>query len=154
MHFSIDGMIGESSLLFSKSLEGVSELTLDLSKMTYINSVGVKNWILWTNKIPRTCKVRLINSPFVIASQASMVFGFQPKNMTIESVRIPYSCESCRIEIIRLAHRGQDYEYATKELPEKLNFPLELPCPKCPEKLLEPDFQIEKTFNFLKSVQL
>lgn len=146
---SLEGAIGESTPLFTLPLEGTKEITLDLGKVTYINSIGVRQWIIWTLKIPRDCTVKMMDCPFVFASQASMVVGFLTKNMTIESLRLPYACESCGFEHIYLAMRGVDFEYSASGMPPKVSTPDQLECPKCKAMQLEPDFFREKTFKFL-----
>jgi hypothetical protein len=146
---AIEGAIGESTPMFTLPLENTKEITLELGKVTYINSIGVRQWILWTMKIPRDCKVKMMNCPFVFASQASMVVGFTTKNMTIESLRLPYACENCGFEDTYLAERGKDYEYPLPGQPARVSAPDRRECPKCKTVQLEPDFFREKTFKFL-----
>jgi Zn finger protein HypA/HybF involved in hydrogenase expression len=144
----IDGAIGESTQMFTMPLTGVTELTIDMGKMTYINSIGVKHWILWTLRIPSDCKIRIINAPSVIASQASMVLGFLTKHMTIESILMPYYCDACGYEIFNTITLGKDYEYASESKPVRINLHA-LNCPKCSTPTLEPDYLAKKTFGFL-----
>ena len=152
-NFSADivGPIGESTPLFRVKLDGALDLTLNMSQTTFINSIGVKNWILWSLRIPKNCYIHLINAPFVIASQASTVVGFMTKNMRIESFRVPYTCESCGAEESKIATRGEHYQYAQDGKPRVINLPLELPCGRCLKGKLEPDFIVEKTFKFLET---
>jgi len=146
---ALEGPIGETTPMFTLPLGGVTEIILDLGGVTYINSIGVKQWILWTLKIPPACQVKLVDSPFVFASQASIVVGFLTQNMRIESVRLPYACEECGAEETYLAKRGTDFEYSTAEAPSHISIPKERPCPKCEAGKMEPDFFLEKTFKFL-----
>lgn len=147
----LEGAIGETTPLFNLPVQDVKELVLDMSKVTYINSIGVKHWILWTVRLPADCQVKLVNTPFVIASQASMVMGFTTPNMKIESIRVPYACDACGVEDSRLLVRGKDYEYgdAAKGAKPLMQPPEHETCPKCGAKQLEPDFIIDKTFKFL-----
>jgi hypothetical protein len=146
----MEGPIGETTPLFTLKLEGTTQLTLDMSKVTQINSIGVKHWITWTLRIPSDCKVSIVNCPYVIASQASMVVGFITPAMKIESFRAPFVCENCNYEEIHLTTRGKEYEYPANGVDAKINLPQELVCSKCRKGKLEPDFLIEKTFKFLK----
>src|SRR5436189_3867149 len=91
----LKGPIGETMPLATLSLVGATELILDMTGVTRISSIGVKNWILWTLGVPKNCKVRMLNCPFAIVSQANMVVGFVRFGMMIESFRAPYACESC-----------------------------------------------------------
>ncbi len=129
LEISLEGAIGESTPMFTLPLESTKEIRVDLAKVTYMNSIGVKQWILWTVKIPKDCKVLLFNCPFLFASQASMVVGFAPKNMTIESLKLPYACEACGFEELYLAHRGKDYEYAEAGHPGQVTAPKKDPVP-------------------------
>jgi hypothetical protein len=149
VHVALEGAIGETTPLFILPMAEIKELTVDMTSVTYINSIGVKHWILWTNKIPRTMSVKLVNCPYVIVSQANIVVGFVPKQMTIESFRMPYVCEECGKEEILTATRGKDYEYPSEGVPKKIAIPEELPCTKCKEGKLEPDFFREKVFKFM-----
>ena len=145
----VDGAVGETTSLFTLPIKEVTELTVDLDGVTYISSFGVKNWIIWTLKIPAKCSVKLINCPFVIASQASNVVGFMIPNMIIESFKAPYVCDSCDYEGLYLVKNGADYSYSTSTHPRRINLPSNLECPKCKKPSYNNDLLIEKTFKFL-----
>lgn len=145
----MEGPIGETTPMFNLPLAGLKEITLDMGKVTTINSIGIKQWITWTLKIPRDCIVKMQNCPFIIGSQASMVVGFTKPNMKIESLRLPYICSECDHEHMREAKIGEDFEYAQGGKPAQIRVPDEVRCPKCGKETAEPDFLIEKTFKFL-----
>jgi hypothetical protein len=146
----LEGSIGDSSILYTMKLDNVQQLNLDMSKVTSINSIGVKHWIMWTLRIPKQCKVTILNCPYVIASQASVVMGFTTPNMTIESFRAPFACNSCGNEEIHLLKRGKEYDYALGSGAPKLQLPSGMICVKCKKGRLEPDFMVDKTFKFLE----
>ncbi len=146
---NLDGSIGESTPLFILPLAGITALTVDLTNVHSINSIGVKNWILWTLRIPNNCAVLLVNCPSMIASQANIVMGFLSKSMTIESFRAPFACESCGNESTLTLTRGKDYQYAQPGQRPSITLPADLTCPKCKSAKLAPDFFNEKTFKFL-----
>jgi hypothetical protein len=148
LQLALEGAIGETTGLFTYPLQNTKELVLDMAKVTYINSIGVKHWILWTLRIPTDCQVKIINTPFVIATQASIVLGFVSKNIKIDSISVPYNCESCGAEDTRMVTRGVDYEYGMPGQKPMTKIPT-VPCPKCKTGTLEPDFMIDKTFKFL-----
>jgi ribosomal protein L44E len=79
-----------------------------------------------------------------------MVVGFCKPNMKIESIRLPYICEECGMEHMRMAVRGKDFEYATAGAPMKVDVPDPAECPKCKKVIAEPDFLVDKTFKFLE----
>jgi ribosomal protein L44E len=149
VHVSLEGPIGDTTELFILPLKDMKQLTIDMTKTTYINSIGVKHWITWAMKLAPTLDVKLVNCPFVIVNQANIVVGFMTKKMKVESFRMPYVCEECSREETLTATRGKEYEYASPGVPKKIEIPSELPCPKCQKGKLEPDFFREKTFKFL-----
>jgi ribosomal protein L44E len=150
LNAQMEGPIGETTQLFNMPMAGLKEIVLDMNKVTSINSIGIKQWILWTLKIPKDCVVRMQNCPFIIGSQASMVVGFTKPNMHIESIRLPYICSECDTEHMRDAKMGVDYHYATPSAAPQVNIPEETSCPKCGKETAEPDFLREKTFKFLE----
>ncbi len=149
VHVALEGAIGETTPLFILPTHDIKEMIVDMTSVTYINSIGVKHWIMWTMKMPKQMSVKLVNCPFVIVNQASIVVGFIPKNMTIESFRMPYVCEGCGHEELLMANRGSEFDYATAEKPKFIKIQEDMPCPKCKDGKLEPDFFREKTFKFL-----
>lgn len=150
LHVSLEGSIGESSPIYGLLIDGSDELVIDMNGVTYVNSIGVKNWIGWTGRLPQDFPIKLMNCPHVIASQASLVTGFTPQNVTIESIRLSYYCDSCAYEDLRLVVRGVDYQYATTDQPQLIQLPSHQICPKCSKPEFEPDIIVEKTFSFLK----
>lgn len=144
----LSGPIGETTALFNVPMAGLKEIILDLNDMTFINSIGIKQWIFWTLKIPSDCVVRMQNCPFVIGTQASIVVGFAKPNMKLESLKVPYACDSCSTEQLYLAHINKDYFYAVGEKKAEVLLPESIPCPKCKQPM-EQDFILDKTFKFL-----
>lgn len=144
--FVLEGSIGESSPLFGYDLKEASQVNIDAEKMTYINSIGVKNWILWSVKIPRACKFILRKAPLVMINQAATVVGFLPLGGYVESFNAPYACD-CGAERMVLLTEGKDYHYATPSKTREINLP-EVKCAKCAQDM-EPDFLEAKVFTFL-----
>lgn len=147
----IEGSLGETSIFFTMPIKDTTEIVVNMEKMTYMNSVGVKNWIVWTMKIPRNCTVRLLNAPVLIAAQGSTIQGFMTPNIMLESVRIPYACDECGFEKFELAHVNKEYFYKTPTHSAKIALAPKLMCPKCNAETLELDIIPEKTFRFLNT---
>ena len=150
IHGEMEGSIGDTSLLFTVKLDGIKSLILDMTKVSSINSVGVKHWIMWTLRIPKDCLVTIVNCPYVIANQASIVMGFMSPQIKIESFRAPFVCNDCGAEEIRLLTRGNEYEYSAPPARSKIQIPKNITCVKCNKGALEPDFMVEMTFKFLQ----
>lgn len=145
--FIMEGAISEKSELYIYDIRDAKNIDVDMEKVTFINSIGVKNWIFWTAKIPSGCAVRLHKCPFVIISQVNMVLGFLPKGARIESFYAPYISDDGD-EVTLPMLRGRDYEYGQSGQAPKVNFPLEYVDPKT-KKVMEPDFVVEKVSKFL-----
>ena len=149
LEITLDGAVGEGSPLFLQDVRGLTQISMDLEKMTYINSVGVKAWIQWTMRIPATCKFTLKNLPIMMINQASTVLGFLPKHAVIESFFAPFVCPKCNAESNALLSKGKEYDYPQAGGAKLINLPT-LPCPKCRADM-EADFTTAKTFAFLDS---
>ena len=147
----VSGYIGEGAQLFDLNFAGVKKVAFDLKGVTYLNSVGVKNWIIWTGRFPPTTEITMHNCPTLIIAQVNMVVGFLPNNGTVESLTAPMICEdSNKEEAVKLT-RGKEYQYASANESYRLQLP-EVLCPKC-KKPMVLDAVEAKFFNFLKSVR-
>jgi hypothetical protein len=149
LQIQLEGAIGETTPMFALPMAGLTEISLDLSGVKSINSIGIKQWILWTLKVPQSCSVKMIKVPFLLATQASMVVGFAPSNFAVESMSLPFVCESCGHEFSVLIERGTHYQYAVGTQPRQLSLPDGAPCPKCKSTEIDSDYIVEKTFKFL-----
>lgn len=140
------GPIGEHTPLFDLRVDPRTEVRLDLSKMSFITSIGVKNWISWVLKLPASSRLSLIDCPIVIINQINTVHGFLPKGSEVKSFHAPFVCEACETETSFRLELGRHYDYVPvgqrQELPE-------FPCPKCGEPL-EPDFDPGRYLRFLE----
>ncbi len=145
---SVSGYIGESSELFDLSLNGVKEIKFDLSGVGYINSVGVKNWIIWIRKIPESIQVEFLNCPPLIINQINMVDGFIPKNSKVTSFLVPTHCEECEFESAIKVHAGVEYNYPQGGQDARLALPELQPCSKCGAGM-EIDVVESKYFHFI-----
>lgn len=144
----MEGPISEKTAIYEYELKGITDLIVNMEKVTFINSIGVKNWITWSMKIPGTCKIRLEMCPFVIINQVNIVQGFLPRQGLIESFLAPFTCETCGTEKTALLKRGEHFGYASAGIPKFLNLPEDILCSKC-QMIMEPDFLIERAFAFL-----
>lgn len=150
MEFHLEGPISEKTEIFNHDLRKATSLTLNLQKVTFINSIGVKNWIIWMMSAPANCKIELHHCPFVIISQINMVQGFLPKTARVQSFYAPYVNEDGK-ELVKLLTRGVDYEYATDSTPAMKKFTEEFVDPKTNQKY-EPDFIPDKITKFLSDI--
>lgn len=148
LQFKVEGAITEGSEFFKLHLGQPSEVQLDLSDMTYINSAGVKAWILWLTRLPRDCRIIIHNSPYVLVNQANLVLGFFPPMARVQSFQAFFFCPQCQSEKAIRVERGTHYDYATADKESWIKLPSPT-CAKCGSNL-EPDFNEAKAFQFLK----
>lgn len=145
----IEGPISEKTTLFGVNFTEAKKINLNLEKVTFINSIGVKNWITWTLRVPKDAEIKIVKSPYVIINQANIVQGFLQKNMQVDSFYAPFICDECSDEQSILLQRGSDFEYVSENKDSFFKLPENLKCKKC-AGIMEPDFIPEKTFAFLK----
>lgn len=144
---SLVGPISEKTALYEHNLKNATEVVLNMEKVTFINSIGVKNWIIWTMSVPEKASITLLNCPFVIVSQASIVHGFLPVRARIQSFYAPFVCPDCGTEHVEKLIMGQHYHYVDSAKGRSVELPT-INCPKCKAEM-EADFIEAKTFTFL-----
>ena len=70
-------------------------LVIDLGGVVRINSVGVRDWILWTAELKRQFSVvALCDCPPVVMSEVNLVRNFA-EGLLITTFRVPYFCDHC-----------------------------------------------------------
>ncbi len=120
----------------------VGRVDFDVSQVTYINSLGVREWVEFLQKAPiQGYEFHACSIPFVI--QASLVEDFVGRG-TITSFFAPYHCEECDMQEERLL------QSATILASESLSPPM-FTCPSC-EGELEFDDIPRRYFAFLAPV--
>ena len=118
-------------------------LVLDLAGVTFINSLGVRDWIRMqaaAQKNGIAVELRRVAEPLV--HQLNMIIATRG-NATVASFSAPYACDACGREesllIDALAHAGG---LAQMEPPP-------MPCPECGAPMAFNDFP-ERYFSFLQ----
>ncbi len=145
LHLTLEGEIQGSCELPALDMQGVSEVDLDIGKITYINSGGIRNWIVWmgdlSKKFPEVSFV-FRQIPPIMVSQITNVDLFIPKKAKIKSVFIPFFCDHCGATATRLFEPEKYFEQSkTKE--EILALMCDMSCPQC-SKPMEMDAFPEK----------
>ncbi len=151
LEVKIEGSIGEKADIFNIAPGDAKEIIIDFEKISYINSIGVKNWIFWMGRFPQNAIFRFKNCPSAIVNQVNMVKGFLPDKGTVESFSIPYFCETCSKEEIFIARRGVDFEFSKATESSWNKIPESRSCSKCGGEM-EMDIVPEKYFAFLKKI--
>lgn len=151
LHLTLEGEIQGSCELPQLEMTDVSELDFDIGKITYINSGGIRNWIIWmsdlSKKFPNVSFV-FRQIPPIMVSQITNVDLFIPKKAKIKSVFIPFFCDHCGATSTRLFEPEKYFEQSkTKE--EILALMCDMSCPQC-SKPMEMDAFPEKYLTCLE----
>jgi len=95
---------------------------IDLTHVDRINSVGVRNWIVFVDKLRlHHIEVELDGCSVVIVRQMNMILQFRGHGV-VRSAYAPYYCSRCKKEQLRLID-------LTVDVATQLHAPL--PCPTC-----------------------
>jgi ABC-type transporter Mla MlaB component/DNA-directed RNA polymerase subunit RPC12/RpoP len=97
-------------------------LRMDLAQVSRISSAGVRNWILFVDKLrEQKMAVQLEGCSVAIVRQMSMISRFRGHGV-VRSAYAPYYCTRCNKEQLRLID-------LTTDISTQLHKPL--PCPTC-----------------------
>lgn len=106
---ALKGTIDEDANFATLVLESKGAI-IDLSAITAINSVGIREWIKWTKTFPSGFKLTVRNCPKIIVDQINMVQGFLPPGTSIESFFVPYYSEASGTEKMVLFLNGREFK--------------------------------------------
>ncbi len=141
----IDGDANFSKITPKKS----SQLIIDLKDVELLNSLGLRNWVQWVKTLDQyPSGIYLRNCPNVVVHQMNVLNGFMPLQAIVESIVIPFLCESCNTESNYLAVRGRDYKEAMDGEPAHILMAFSKKCENCGENA-EADIIPSKYFQFL-----
>ncbi|HLE00444.1 MAG TPA: hypothetical protein VJB59_09300 [Bdellovibrionota bacterium] len=116
------------------------ELIVNCRDVPRINSVGVKAWIKYFQSLQaKNIKMHFIECSTAIVEQINLISNFIPEGC-VESIYVPFSCGTCKSELVGL--------FKTEDL-KKLEFKLPpLKCTKCSGQASFDDIP-EEYFSFL-----
>lgn len=87
------GGIDEEAQFPDLKLSG--KVTIDLSGVSAINSIGIRAWIRWFSSLGSGVSLEFIRCPKALVMQMNMVEGFLPANSQVKSMQVPFYCEDC-----------------------------------------------------------
>jgi len=141
--FVLAGAIDETSQLdvvLAKAKAGT--LVLDLAGITFINSLGVRDWIRMLSAATKAnIKVELRRVSEPIVHQLNMIVATRG-TATVASFYAPYACDSCGREDSLLIDAIRNQVQL-----ERLQAP-PMACPECKSNMAFNDFP-ERYFSFL-----
>lgn len=139
----MEGTIDEDTLLDDVFTDAQPNIVINLSKITHINSCGIRTWVNTIEKLTETHNVTFIDCSITMVRQFNMISNFGGTGI-IQSFKIPYYCNECDKEY--------DFSMETEEYcrthPD-FTAP-EYTCPEC-NAVLEFDDLEDKYFHFLKT---
>lgn len=105
----LKGTLNENaSALDGVVLNASYNLHLDLRDLAAINSVGIRHFKIWINKV-KCQKIRLFYCPRVFINQLNLVTNFVPEGTEIESFFVPYTSETLAEEKMVLFTKELEY---------------------------------------------
>jgi ABC-type transporter Mla MlaB component len=137
------GSIDETAVLhelLSRARGG--RLSLDLAAVTFINSLGVRDWIRMqaaAQKANLTVELRRVAEPLV--HQLNMIIATRG-NARVTSFFAPYACDACGREESLLVDAIANAERLVRLDPPPMT------CPECKAQMAFNDFP-ERYFSFL-----
>lgn len=137
----LEGSINEDADLSAVKADGASDISVDWKKVEAMNSCGVRDWIKCLKAFPPSAKITYANCPPIIVEQMNMVAGFFPKGAAVESLYVPFFCETCKKQDMILLTSGKEIDG------KKINWP-QVKCPNCATNM-EVDVLEAKYFRFL-----
>lgn len=140
----VTGNVDEDANFQPVDAAGATAVVLDLSGVTAINSVGIREWIKWVKAFPTTVQLSVRKCPKIIVDQINMVAGFLPPATRIESFFVPYYSDATGAEKMVLFSHGVEYKDGGV-----LDFPNEVKDDS--GEAMEMDVIEAKYFKFLKA---
>jgi hypothetical protein len=141
----LSGSIDESSgLLELLGRAQAGRLVLDLAGITFINSLGVRDWIRMQAEATRTkvaIELRRVSEPII--HQLNMIIATRG-TARVMSFFAPYACDACGREDSMLV----DVTVNTAELKQLV--PPQMKCKECSAQMAFNDFP-ERYFSFLST---
>jgi hypothetical protein len=139
----LSGAIDETADLMSMlSHSKDKELVLDLHGVTFINSIGVRDWIrMQSAATAQGLQIELRRVCEVIIHQLSMIVATRGTSR-VASFYAPYACDACGREESHLIDAASAHEQLTQ-----LRAP-DMTCPECGAAMAFNDFP-ERYFSFL-----
>ncbi|MEZ0390904.1 MAG: hypothetical protein ACAH59_01720 [Pseudobdellovibrionaceae bacterium] len=113
LNVSIKGQITAESDLPTLQQMPIEKLVFNVEGIEYINSGGVRKWILWMEQAKSLfpqATFRFEGVPSVLIKQAATIQNFLPPGSSIDSFTVPYFCESCSTSCEKTFRKGQDFK--------------------------------------------
>jgi hypothetical protein len=132
-HVTLSGRIDDSAALGELlPLFRAAEITIDTGAVTFINSIGMREWMRLIRALRERGRVVLERVADVLMTQMNMIPEFV--GISITSFHAQYACAACGAESARLVDA-----VACADTLRKLVAP-PMPCPECGKPMELADF--------------
>ena len=129
-------------------MEGFKSIVLDLTQVKSLNSIGIRNWVIWRKSIPSRVQITFRMVPKPVIDQMNILDGFLPFNSLFESFQVPFYCDSCDLTTTHVFLKGKDFEPSTPDFQGEVRTRSHA-CPECGADT-QPDVLESVYFSFLK----
>jgi len=116
----IQGNLDEDATFNPPDVGAHTAITLDLEKVTAINSVGIREWIKWVKTFPPAAALSVRKAPKIIVDQINMVAGFLPPGTKVQSFYVPYYAEATGTEKMVLFENGREFGAGDLKFPAEI----------------------------------
>lgn len=106
------------------SEESVTQCILDLGKVSFANSAGIRDWAYMLKDFRSGRTVVFENVPDELVRTMNMVLGFR-QGLPVRSVQRIFCCDSCNHDFLVSLSLGTDY------FEQVIPAPMNRPCPRC-----------------------
>jgi anti-anti-sigma regulatory factor len=145
---SFIGIVDEQARFDTLTIQAPGMICFDLGGVTLLNSLGIRNWINWMKKMnDHSFLFRRCSRPII--DQVNIISGFLPQRSVIESIFVPYHCDSCENSEQILFSQGVEFTKGTADVLEKVTPPSNVVCSKCKAAMVM-DVIEAKYFSFLR----
>jgi hypothetical protein len=129
----LSGAITDEAEFPTVSLGDGKNLVVQMQNVNYINSSGIKMWILWVGSLVKQFGAAALSFdrlPDLFIRQALMIRAMLPDGVNINSFSIPYLCDNCDAESNVWFIKGQNWDTTLEadQILEKIDV---TKCPSC-----------------------
>lgn len=142
----LSGVIDENAVFPDIQSDFQKKVIIDLDQVEMINSIGIRNWVLWIKKLH--LPISLQKCPPSIIEQINILIGFLPDEAHIDSFYVPYYCENCLITESILLEESHQYKTPKGNQKGYVKLPNLVICSKCKGEL-DIDVLPQKYFKFI-----
>ncbi len=104
---ALEGALDEQAEL--SKVQPCPLLKIDLEKLVYINSIGIRKWIRWMQDVATLPQIEILHCPVIFVKNLSSIRGMVGANTRVESFYVPYYSEASGERRNVLFRRGIEF---------------------------------------------